>query len=894
MKNYRIAVTLFLVLSFFAFAGQRPLNASEKVKIDRQFLIELQGLNECVTIILEWKDEPLVAYAERFDQYYTPFHGDYHMALSHYRDQLERKQKLMIQQLIRANFSFNYTYFYTEVLNGVALSIPSNEVERLLDLSYVRYITDAREQWGSYRRIAALNTGVRDVWFGDRTQRASGKGITIGIIDSGIDASHPEFKDKVKGGACYTGSGRHDTDSQLHGTHVAGIAAGLGLTNDDRGMAFDADLMSYKVFSASEIGASSDRIIKAIDQSVKDGCQVINLSLGSPGGGRESVGETAYYRAIHLADQAGVFVVAASGNSGSRSSDIPWVAGTPSIIKEAFAVAASNDRSPDPTIANFSSMGITPDAAFKPEISAPGVDIMSTIPERYGRSHYPASGTSMAAPVIAGIVALIKELHPTWTHNQIKSSLMNTADLIMNTHNQLPLSFTLQGAGQANVKNALNTPAFIKPQAIVGENINKSFSRDIQVHATKDLTLSPQIELFVEKGEELPFNIEIEPNRMQLRKDAKGSFQLQISPKEMGNQIFRSRYEGVVWMGDLHIPFILYRSTVEDENIEATRRIVSDIQLSANSFHYALDADAEISMQVVFSLNTGDEISFQDDKFNSNFGSVQVYLSDKHGTIWSRRPLFEIQRAPVGYYSFYWDGIASDLDYIPDGEYALMFVTSAESRDDILSPSFSFFDHSETPWANAILSSNRTIRNQQEAEIHLYWDFYEKPVEQFEITIRHDERRMQDLEVELHPFPFDHKQPIIRRNSVKLEWEGRWRSNMENQRFKVATLRFQASGIGAIDLSARPLIRDQRRRNLMVYPYIPEITISRRDFLLSDFNEDRKVDIQDLVLFSKHYMPDRICRESYDSRFDLNQNRRIDENDLAILLNEFGTCLNDS
>lgn len=117
---------------------------------------------------------------------------------------------------------------------------------------------------------------------------------------------------------------------------------------------------------------------------------------------------------------------------------------------------------------------------------------------------------------------------------------------------------------------------------------------------------------------------------------------------------------------------------------------------------------------------------------------------------------------------------------------------------------------------------------------------------------------------------------------------------MENQRFKVATLRFQASGIGAIDLSARPLIRDQRRRNLMVYPYIPEITISRRDFLLSDFNEDRKVDIQDLVLFSKHYMPDRICRESYDSRFDLNQNRRIDENDLAILLNEFGTCLNDS
>ncbi len=214
-----------------------------------------------------------------------------------------------------------------------------------------------------------------------------GQGVSIAVIDTGVDCSHPDLRCRPSDGVNLLDPSSPPMDDNEHGTHVSGIIAGNGAGGKGLlGVAPRAALVAVKVLDADGAGRLSD-IVKGVAWATSAGVDVINLSLGGPG---ESA---ALKSAVDRALRAGVVVVAAAGNSGPKSDTVVFPASYPGVI----AVAAS-DRQDE--AASFSSRGGA--VAF----IAPGVDIASTVP---GGGYKSLSGTSMAAPHVAGLAALAVE-----------------------------------------------------------------------------------------------------------------------------------------------------------------------------------------------------------------------------------------------------------------------------------------------------------------------------------------------------------------------------------------------------------------------------------------------------------------------------------------------------
>jgi subtilisin family serine protease len=239
-----------------------------------------------------------------------------------------------------------------------------------------------------------------------------GTGISICVIDTGIDPNHCDFPSgKIIAWADYIGSGSSPYDDHGHGTHCSSIAAG---EDAPMGVAPGADLMGAKVCNSG--GSCPDSaIIQGIDFGVAQGADVESLSLGGPGGD----GTSAIAQECNWAVDQGVVVVVAAGNDGSACCTI----GTPGDATKVITVAAS-DKSDG--LASFSSRGPTTDDRIKPDITAPGVSINAA---RAGTScsDVGMSGTSMATPHIAGVAALMLDARSTATPLQVKNCMGATA-----------------------------------------------------------------------------------------------------------------------------------------------------------------------------------------------------------------------------------------------------------------------------------------------------------------------------------------------------------------------------------------------------------------------------------------------------------------------------------
>jgi thermitase len=245
--------------------------------------------------------------------------------------------------------------------------------------------------------------------------------VRIAVIDTGIDAAHPDLAGKVDAAANFTAS---DTTQDLsgHGTHVAGIAAasfdnGIGIA----GMAPNARLMDVKVLAVDQNGQTAGDCADVADGIVwatNHGANVLNLSLGSPSPC------SAMELAVRYAVSHGALVVAAAGNDGSTSRFYP--AG----FSDVLSVAATTNRD---QLAGFSNRG-----ASWVDVAAPGDGIASTLPtfdNGTGAVGYGyLSGTSMAAPVVSGIAALIWGQMPSQTARQdVESRIIATAQPITGT-----------------------------------------------------------------------------------------------------------------------------------------------------------------------------------------------------------------------------------------------------------------------------------------------------------------------------------------------------------------------------------------------------------------------------------------------------------------------------
>lgn len=341
---------------------------------------------------------------------------------------------------------------YHKVFNGASLSIPRAMVAPVASLPYVKKVHISRQVHINLEESVKL-IKADSVWF---QYKVKGKGIVVGIIDSGIDYLHPFLGGgfgpgfKVIGGYDFANKDNDPMDDHGHGTHVAGIVAadGYGLT----GVAPGASLFALKVLNGNGEGYDSD-VISAIEMTVdpnddgdtSDKLDVVNMSLGSDDGDPFD----AMTEAVNNAVKLGVVFCIAAGNGGGYNT-----IASPGTAELAITVGASDKQD---KLASFSSRGpVKKTYSMKPDILAPGVYIRSSLPgDRYER----LSGTSMAAPHVAGVCALIKEMHPDWVPGMIKSAIMSTAD-------DIRLDCMSQGAGRVNALKAVNTKTFVIPSQL--------------------------------------------------------------------------------------------------------------------------------------------------------------------------------------------------------------------------------------------------------------------------------------------------------------------------------------------------------------------------------------------------------------------------------------------
>ena len=337
------------------------------------------------------------------------------------------------------------------VFNGFAMTIQRGELEQLKrKLGEERIFID-EQAYADLSQSTAL-IGANQVW--SLTDAAglnlTGKNVRVAIIDTGIDYLHSDLGAclgstcKVVGGYDFVNEDADPMDDHGHGTHVAGIVSASGAAN---GVAPGARLLAYKVLSKDGSGWNSD-IIAAIDRAVKDGAKIINLSLGGRG-----TPDSPISKAVDAAVANGVFVVVSAGNQGDQGFG---TISAPGVARQAFTVGAS-DRTDH--VAWFSSKGAVSGYTElnKPDLVAPGVGILSTYSKSGDTSGSAIlSGTSMAAPHVAGAAALLFQLHPDWTPDMLRSALANSAK-------DIGALLVAQGSGRLSVLEAVRLPALAFP-----------------------------------------------------------------------------------------------------------------------------------------------------------------------------------------------------------------------------------------------------------------------------------------------------------------------------------------------------------------------------------------------------------------------------------------------
>ncbi|MFD1036857.1 S8 family serine peptidase [Virgibacillus byunsanensis] len=491
---------------------------------------------------------------------------------------------------------------YDQLFNGLALQAAPDKLARMGSLEFIKAIHPVRTYEtlpnDSLKEVQQDNM-VMPFTLNDTTY--TGKGVNVGVIDTGIAYDHPDLSTNYRGGYDLVDLDDDPLETQrsqgmptIHGSHVAGIIAANG---DLLGVAPGAGIYAYRALGPGGRG-STVQVIAAMEQAVKDGVDIINLSLGNAVNGPDFPTSVAVNRAVDL----GIGVVIANGNNGPDN----WTVGSPATATKAMSVGASaspqtvpylyepiqdktieltsmqgsipwnlehrypivqvndnhanltgkialakrgevpfhemakkaeesgaeavlifnNEEKPfqgsienpenpvtipvasishqdgqwlqnntdsqtietiyqttETTIADFSSRGpVTVNWDIKPDIIAPGSNIISTVPNGYQA----LQGTSMAAPHVAGVMALVKEAHPDWTIEQIQGALTTTATPLEDNKGDL-LDPIIQGTGQIQPNKAIETNTIIQHALLSYGKIN-SYKEEKTINVTIENT----------------------------------------------------------------------------------------------------------------------------------------------------------------------------------------------------------------------------------------------------------------------------------------------------------------------------------------------------------------------------------------------------------------------
>ncbi|HZS28232.1 MAG TPA: S8 family serine peptidase [Candidatus Angelobacter sp.] len=410
------------------------------------------------------------------------------------------------------------------LVNGLVASLDHNGIVSLSNQSNVVYISRDRTLTPFFDSAApAVNASA--AWKSNFT----GSGIGVALIDSGVN-SHPDLNNgllpfsRVVYNQSFVPGDSKTTDAYGHGTHIAGLIAGDGLSSTGplfsqtfKGIAPNAQIVNLRVLNANG-SATDSSVIAAINQAIslksRYNIRVINLSLGR--GVYESYKLDPLCQAVEKAWKNGIVVVVAAGNNG-RSLPTTGYATVNAPANDPYVLTVGSmkpmgtaDRSDD-QIASYSSKGPTVlDHIVKPDVVAPGnllvstetanTALYSTEPDNlvpysdyvYGgpstpsKQYFELSGTSMATGVVSGMVADLLQAHPTMTPDQVKARLMKTASKTFPTSSSVydpasGITYTSQydvftvGAGYVDLAAALASTELSKgtsmsPTAVYDSN----------------------------------------------------------------------------------------------------------------------------------------------------------------------------------------------------------------------------------------------------------------------------------------------------------------------------------------------------------------------------------------------------------------------------------------
>lgn len=338
MNNLRNLIISLVIASLFLING--PVFAGSNYGMEK-ISQSLLGKKGRVDVIVTLNEKTLSEFFGDYQSRNEIYSRIIENGIISFQDRVLDRCKAISPDLVKS-------FSYSVVLNGFACNIDADDLPKLAKLVDIKRIYDSNYEYELYMDKHHGAVGVTKLRQAGSAQggKVLGKGVKVGVIDSGINYKHSalgsKFGNRVKTGYDFADNDNDPMDFMGHGTHVAGIigASGKFAGKAVEGAAPEVILGAYKVFSRDERGANPANVVAAVEKSVKDKCSIINLSLGRPlypwG---EDVLEA---EALRNAAKSGTLPVVAAGNDGFRNSNLELPIGVPSVTEEALCVAASD------------------------------------------------------------------------------------------------------------------------------------------------------------------------------------------------------------------------------------------------------------------------------------------------------------------------------------------------------------------------------------------------------------------------------------------------------------------------------------------------------------------------------------------------------------------------